>query len=79
MRRYWIIEKRNADGSLDFSTPQPERFYGTRAITGIDEDTLAAETFRNAAPNTDPVLLGTNIPHWPSFVHPKFIARRKTW
>lgn len=77
--RLWVIEKRDEAGKLDFSSPQPEQFYGLDAITGIEEDRMAETTFLYEAPGNRAVLTGQNIAQWPAFVHPRFIARRRTW
>ena len=34
MNRSYVIEKRQPDGSLDFSHPQPEDVFGLPAIVG---------------------------------------------
>lgn len=72
----WIIECRTLNGSLDFSGRQPESVFGLAAITGIDEDAMAKAVWRHAP---EAVLEGGNLPIWPAFVDPRWIARRKTW
>lgn len=72
----YVIEKRDETGSLDFSEPQPNKFFGLAAITGISEDAMAKVVFRLAP---DAVLTGMDIPAWPSHVDARFSARRKTW
>lgn len=76
MGKTYIIESRNADGSLELKGPQPETVFGLQAITGISEDAMAKVIF---ARSKDAVLEGTNIPRWPSFIHPTWKARVKTW
>ena len=76
MFELWIIEKRDTAGQLDMSDPQPEKYFGHPAITGMSEDAMAKAVWRY---NDDAVLTGQNIPLWPSLVHPGFTARRKTW
>jgi hypothetical protein len=76
MTTLWIVEKRTADGALDFSDPQPERFFGMAAITGISEDGMAKTVHRL---NADVVLDGRFIAQWPTVINPSFKARRKTW
>lgn len=72
----YIIEARNADGSLELTGPQPETVFGLQAITGISEDAMAKAVF---ARSKDAVLQGSNIRLWPSFIHPTWKAREKTW
>lgn len=71
----WIIEKRHADGALDFSRPQPEDYFGERAITGMTEDQLAQAVWKY----TDATLDGMELGRWSSNVDPAFRERRKTW
>lgn len=72
----WIIEKRNEDGSLDFSRPQPEDKFGKGAINGMTDWQMSRMIFA-AVP--DAQLHGTNIPNWPRLIDPKFVARVKHW
>ena len=72
----WVIEKRDADGTLDLTKPQPESVFGMKAITGISEDAMSQRIFQ-AFP--DASLTGTNIASWPSVFNASFIARVKTW
>ena len=76
----WIIEKR-VFGVLDLSAPQPEQFFGDKAITGITEDQIAKVVYRHvdARGGKDVVLDGRNIAFWPSLIDGSFVARRKTW
>jgi len=76
LNQKWVIEKRDADGRLDFSKPQPEDIFGIEAITGCTEDHMVRVIYRRL-PNV--VLDGRNIPHWPALVDGSFYARKKTW
>jgi hypothetical protein len=76
MSEIYVIECRRADGSLDFSEPQPETFFGNGAITGIDDDTMAKAIFRQVP---DAILSGDAVSVWPRVIDPRWIARRKTW
>lgn len=73
----WIIEARNPDGSLDLRTLQANHIFGMKAITGISEEEMAKTVYRYD-PLT-PSLSGRDVPNWPTRLHPKWIARRKTW
>jgi hypothetical protein len=84
----WIIEKRKADGTLDFSDPQPEQFFGVAAITGIGVDAMAKVIYRHVDndPRVDGVnvianvtLDGRDIANWPKRIDPGFVAREKYW
>lgn len=72
----YVIEKRNSDGSLDLSEPQPEKFFGMNAITGITDDEMYRIVWQH---DRDARCFGTNIPRWPAYVHPRFVARTKYW
>lgn len=74
-KRY-VIEKRHANGSLCFAGPQPEDFFGERAITGITLDQIAREVFRR---HPEAVLTGENIPDWARSIDARFAVREKTW
>ena len=63
MRDLWVIEKRTPDGALDFSDPQPQRFFGVAAIAGITEDDMAKAIYQR---NATVVLDGRFIPSWPA-------------
>lgn len=76
--RIWIIESRNADGVLDFAEPQPESVFGMLAITGITENEMAQRIWATVEVGAHS-LHGMNIPVWPSFIDPRWKARRKTW
>lgn len=77
MNDLWIIEAREPDGDLDFRTLQPNHIFGLDAITGITEDAMARVIYR--CDPLAPPLDGRDINHWPTRLHPKWIARRKTW
>lgn len=72
----WIIEARNADGSLEFDCQQPNEFFGTASIHGITEDEMDKPIFRKIP---DATLDGGSIAVWPKLINPHWIARRKTW
>lgn len=72
----YVIEKRDKDGKLDFSKPQPEDFFGMVAITGITENQMSDVIFRH---NKDAVLDGRHLLRWPEYLCPGFYARRKNW
>lgn len=76
MTTFYIIERRYADGRLDLSHVQPEDIFGDGAIDGMTEDAIAKMVWRH---NPDANLRGVNVTMWPSFVHPQFRARVKTW
>lgn len=76
MTTFYIIERRYADSTLDFKRPQPEDIFGDGAIDGMTEDAIAKLVWRH---NPDANLRGDNVMLWPSFVHPQFRARVKTW
>jgi len=76
MNRSYVIEKRQPDGSLDFSHPQPEDVFGLPAIVGISEQAIARTVF---ARQPDAVLTGDSISRWPSLIDPRFVARVKYW
>ena len=71
----WVIEKRHADGRLDFSEPSVYAVFGMAAIIGLDEDALAKAVYRRVP---DVILDGRETALWPAKVNPRFIARRKT-
>ena len=72
----YIIECRGAGGTLDFSDPLPEDFFGFGAFTGISADEMAKRIFRK---DPDAVLRGDSIREWPSSIDSRWRARRKTW
>lgn len=76
MREIYVIECRHADGSLDFTEPQPESYFGMAAIQGIDDDRMAKAIFRQV-PDAD--LRGDSVSLWPRQIDPRWTARRKTW
>ena len=76
MRDLWIVECRDTTGALDFVAPQPESVFGLASITGMTEDAMASVVFRHAP---DASLRGDNMQLWPTFVDPRWTARRKTW
>ena len=75
MTNLYIIEAR-VNGALDFADPQPESVFGMGAITGIDEDAMAKRIF-NKVPEA--ALTGGTVSQWPTFIDPRWVARRKTW
>jgi hypothetical protein len=72
----YVIERRYTDGKLDLAEPQPESYFGERAITGITADEIAKAIFRQ---HPDAVLTGDSIPSWPRIINAHFVARRRTW
>jgi hypothetical protein len=76
MSKLWIIEARNADGSLKLDGPQPHEFFGMGAIHGIDDNAMARPIFRKIP---DASLQGDRISTWPSLINPHWKARVKTW
>ncbi len=72
----WIIEARDEQGQLVFSCPQPEEWFTSLAIMGINEDQMARMIFRKLP---DANLVGDNIPNWPRLLNPLWVARKKTW
>jgi hypothetical protein len=72
----WIIEAREPDGTLDLRTLQPDALFGMQCYKGIDEDKMAKIIMRHS-PLVE--LDGRDIPSWPARLHPKWVARRKTW
>lgn len=76
MPKLWIIEKRNEDGSLDLSQPQPLDFFGMSAIHGMDDWALSRFIY---ARFPEAVLCGDSIAKWPQYFDKHFIARQKTW
>lgn len=78
----YIIEARHPDGSLDLTAPQPEEFWGIKAITGISQDEMARVIYR-LHPEVDTsrsiLLDGAQICLWPRVIDIRFTARRKTW
>lgn len=74
----WIIEARNPDGSLNFEAPRPNDIFGEGAIHGMTDWDMSRVVLR-VKPDEFGRLQGTNIPQWPSFIDPRFSARRKTW
>lgn len=73
----WIIEARNPDGTLDLRTLQAHHIFGMGAIDGITEDAMAKTIYRYDP--LAPPLDGRDIEHWPTRLHPGWVARRKTW
>ena len=76
MRKIYIIESRNPDGSLKFDGPQPEEVFGLSAIAGMTDWDMSRVVFRL---NSTVSLSGDNIPNWPKVINPNWIAREKTW
>lgn len=76
MKKLYVIECRDSKGDLKFDCPQPESFFGARAITGIDYVTMATMIY-SEVPNC--VLSGDDIPSWPKLINPHWVARQKTW
>jgi hypothetical protein len=74
--QYYVIESRNADGSLELSGPQPEEVFGISAITGISDHEMAQTIYRH---DKQVVLEGGNIASWPKFLNPNWVARPKSW
>jgi len=72
----YVIECRHLGGQLDFSGPQPEGFFGSRAATGLTDDSMAKAIF---AVQPDAVLAGDNIANWPRKIDVRWSARKKTW
>lgn len=75
--KIYIIEKRDENGALLLNAPQPEDFFGMKAIAGITENEIAQIVFQRAGP--DVVLDGRTMLRWPAKLNPQFIAREKTW
>lgn len=75
MSHLYVIERR-VDGQLQLDGRQPESVFGHRSISGISEDAMAKAVFRH---KPDAPLRGDNIPSWPSFIDPAWVARVKTW
>jgi len=76
MSKRYIIESRNADGSLKTDGPQPESTFGRNAITGMTDWEMSRVIFRHS-PNA--TLNGGEIVSWPAIINPSWIARPKTW
>jgi len=75
----WIIEARNPDGSLDLGSLQPEVVFGAKAITGMTADQIASAIYRFFGDSWSPMLSGTEVETWPSYIDRRWTARRKTW
>jgi hypothetical protein len=75
-RDLYVIEARYLDGRLDLAEPQPEGFFGPRAIVGITADEIAKAIFRRVP---DAVLDGGAVSVWPKLINARFVARRRTW
>ena len=69
----WIIDAR-IDGRLDLTAPQPQKFFGMAAITGITEDEMAKTVWRHTP---DAVLDDRDIARWAARIDPRFIARER--
>ncbi len=76
MDKIYIIEARDKDGRLKFDCPQPESFFGTRAITGLSDWEMSRPIY---AKLPDATLRGDNIPDWPKLINENWVARVKTW
>ena len=76
MKVRYVIEKRDSEGALDFSDPQPEKVFGLKAIEGITEDEVAAVVL-----TLDPkvVLHGAEFYGWAALINPGFRTRMKMW
>lgn len=72
----WIVEAREPDGTLDLRTSQPDAVFGTECYAGITEERMANAVFAYSPLSK---LEGSDIAHWPTILHPKWIARRRTW
>lgn len=72
----YVIERRNSLGRLVFDKPQPEHYFGQRAIFGITENEIAQVVYRACPAVT---LSGADIARWASHIHPQFVVREKTW
>lgn len=72
----YVIEARDGKGALKFDTPQPEEFFGLRAITGITDNEMSSRIFRSLP---SAVLDGRFLLEWPRLLNPCWAARRKTW
>ena len=70
-RRY-VVEKRNQDGSLDFSLPQPP----SHLAFGCSEDQLSRYYFQNCKEAKESAPMG-EILAW--FKAQKFQVRHKYW
>lgn len=72
----YIIESRNADGSLKLDGPQPESVFGIWAIKGLSDWEMSRVIFAQVS---NAVLDGGNIPNWPKLINQNWVARVKTW
>jgi hypothetical protein len=75
-RDQYVIEARNDKGELDLTKPQPESFFGRKAITGISSNEMSHIIFKKF---TDAILEGNNIMLWPKIFDTRFVARKKYW
>lgn len=75
-RELYVIEARTPEGKLDMTAPQPEKYFGMQAITGISEDAMARVVYRH---NANVTLDGRHVLNWPIAIDKRFKARRKTW
>jgi hypothetical protein len=78
MKTVYVIEARRPDGSLDLSGRQPEATFGPNAITGMDDWQMSRVILREVPEQFDKCR-GDNVAEWPSFIDPRWHARRKTW
>lgn len=76
MNKKYIIEKRDATGKLDTTEPQPEKWFGKKAIDGILRNTLNLRV-QTITKNTKFQLLP--VEEWCRGINPNFIVREKTW
>jgi hypothetical protein len=76
MPELWIIEKRDDNGALVFTAPQPEDIFGMGAIHGMTDHAMATVIHHyDSAVELD----GRTIATWPTTIDPYFRARIKTW
>ena len=72
----YVIEARTPAGTLDLTHPQPEHYFGMKAIKGVTADEIAGVIFRHCEQAS---LNGGEIASWPSHIDPRFVARIKYW
>jgi hypothetical protein len=74
----YIIEARDSQGDLILGDyPQPESFFGMKAIHGISNWDMSRKLFAHLGDKIS--LRGDDIPNWPRLVNPNWVARVKTW
>lgn len=76
MKKLYIIESRNEDGSLKLDGPQPESVFGHGVYSGMSDWDMSRVIY---ARNKECSLSGDNIPNWPKLINPNWVARVKTW